>query len=265
MRPEILDYYELGGETHRLDAGTGRLEFLRTFDVLRRELPPAPARVLDVGGATGVYAEPLAALGYDVHVIDPVPSHVRAAAARPGVTAELGDARGLPAPDGQADAVLLFGPLYHLLDFGERLTAWREAARAVRPGGVVIAATISRYASLFDGFVKNYALDPRYRPRVDRVLDDGRQEAVGELGNGWFTSSYLHHPSEPPAEAIAAGLTVRRRVGLEGPIAMLGGRLTEILADEAETELMLDMLRTVEEEPTLLGVSNHLLTIAVRP
>ncbi|SNY45209.1 class I SAM-dependent methyltransferase [Paractinoplanes atraurantiacus] len=265
MRPEILDYYELGGETDRLGAGTGRLEFLRTFDVLHRELPPAPASILDVGGATGVYAEPLAAAGYHVHVIDPVPSHVRDAAARPGVTAQAGDARDLPAADASVDAVLLFGPLYHLLDFDERLTAWREAARVVRPGGVVIAATISRYASLFDGFVKNYALDPRFRPRVDRVLDDGRQEAVGELGNGWFTSSYLHHPSEPPAEAVAAGLTVRRRVGLEGPMAMLGPRLHEILADPAETELMLEMLRTVEEEPSLLGISNHLLTIAVRP
>ncbi|MEV4352253.1 class I SAM-dependent methyltransferase [Actinoplanes sp. NPDC049596] len=265
MRPEILDYYELGGETNRLDAGTGRLEFLRTFDVLDRELPAPPAAVLDVGGATGVYAGPLAQRGHPVHVIDPVPAHVAAAAARPGVTAAVGDARDLPAGDAGVDAVLLFGPLYHLLDYHERITAWREARRVLRPGGVVIAATITRYASLFDGFVKNYALDPRFRPRIDRVLDDGRQEAVGQLGGGWFTSSYLHHPSEPPAEALAAGLTVRRVVGLEGPMAMTGPRLHEILADPAETALMLEMLRTVEEEPSLLGVSNHLLTIAVRP
>jgi hypothetical protein len=63
MRPEILEYYRRGGERDRLSAGTGRLEFLRTRDVLRRTLPDPPARIADVGGATGVYAGPLAADG----------------------------------------------------------------------------------------------------------------------------------------------------------------------------------------------------------
>jgi ubiquinone/menaquinone biosynthesis C-methylase UbiE len=52
----ISGYYDRGGELDRLTAGRGRLEFLRTQDVLRRLLPPSPARVLDVGGGTGVHA-----------------------------------------------------------------------------------------------------------------------------------------------------------------------------------------------------------------
>jgi SAM-dependent methyltransferase len=264
MRPEILDYYELGGERDRLGAGTGRLEFLRTFDVLTRELPAAPADVLDVGGATGAYAEPLAALGYRVHVVDPVAWHVAEAATRPGVTAAVGDARDLPVADASVDVVLLFGPLYHLLEHGERVTAWREAARVLRPGGVVVAATINRFAALFDGFAKGYALDPRFRPRIERALADGRQESVGQLGGGWFTSSYLHRPEQALGEATEAGLTPRRQAALEGPMSFTGARLGEILADPAETHLLLDMLRAVEEEPTLLGVSSHVLTIATR-
>jgi hypothetical protein len=59
LRPEILAYYNRGGETTRLSAGGGRLEYLRTLDILGRVLPPPPARILDVGGATGVYARPL--------------------------------------------------------------------------------------------------------------------------------------------------------------------------------------------------------------
>ncbi|WP_261808657.1 bifunctional 2-polyprenyl-6-hydroxyphenol methylase/3-demethylubiquinol 3-O-methyltransferase UbiG [Nonomuraea sp. C10] len=58
---------------------------------------PAPARVLDVGGGTGVHAEWLAADGYDVELIDPVPLHVARAERLPGVTARLGHARALPA------------------------------------------------------------------------------------------------------------------------------------------------------------------------
>lgn len=84
LSPEILEYYERGGEHQRLTAGAGRLEFLRTWDVLTRVLPPAPARIIDVGGATGIYARPLAEAGYTVRVIDPVPDHVTAAGALPG-------------------------------------------------------------------------------------------------------------------------------------------------------------------------------------
>src|SRR5690242_19992080 len=102
LSPEILEYYEHGGEHGRLTAGAGRLEFLRTWDVLTRVLQPAPARIVDVGGATGIYARPLAEAGYTVLVIDPVPDHVAAAGALPGVTAAPGDARALPEPDASA-------------------------------------------------------------------------------------------------------------------------------------------------------------------
>jgi 2-polyprenyl-3-methyl-5-hydroxy-6-metoxy-1,4-benzoquinol methylase len=35
--------------------------------------------ILDVGGAAGVHAAPLAAAGHEVHLIDPVPVHVEQA------------------------------------------------------------------------------------------------------------------------------------------------------------------------------------------
>src|SRR6185503_9428583 len=113
---ELLAYYEQDREHGRLREGRGRLEFWRTQDVLRRTLPPPPARVLDVGGGTGVHAEWLAADGYDVELIDPIPLHVRRASELAGVSARVGDARDLPVPDAGADAVLLLGPLYHLAD-----------------------------------------------------------------------------------------------------------------------------------------------------
>ncbi|TYC02946.1 methyltransferase domain-containing protein [Micromonospora sp. WP24] len=264
VTPEIMDYYRQGGERDRLAAGAGRLEFLRTWDVLNRVLPEAPADVLDVGGATGVYAGPLARAGYRVHVVDPVPEHVAQAATRPGVTAVRGDARMLPVADHGFDAVLLLGPLYHLPIRAERVAAWREAARVVRPGGVVVAATISRFASLLDGFVWDYFSDARFRPLVERALTDGVHRNI-DADRRWFTSAYFHHPDELTAEVAEAGLHLRRRVAVEGPLWMTGARLPEILADPDLTDLMLEMLRAVEEEPSLLGASSHLLTIASAP
>jgi SAM-dependent methyltransferase len=163
LSPEILAYYRRGGEHDRLSAGAGRLEFLRTWDILTRALPAPPATVLDVGGATGAYAAPLARAGYAVTVVDPVPEHVAAAGALPGVAAVEGDARELPVADGGADAVLLLGPLYHLAARDDRVAAWREAARAARPGALVAGAVISRFASLSTAR-RN---PPRRRPRRD--------------------------------------------------------------------------------------------------
>jgi SAM-dependent methyltransferase len=263
LNPEILEYYERGGEHLRLTAGTGRLEFLRTWDLLTRALPPAPARILDVGGATGVYARPLAAAGYKVQVIDPVPEHVAASAGLDGVRAVPGDARDLPVPDGAADAVLLLGPLYHLPDRVDRVTAWREAARAVRPGGVVVGAVISRFASLVDGVARGYFTESDFVSIVDRTLGDGVHRNDGAAPR-WFTSAYFHRPEEPAAEAAEAGLTEIRTVAVEGPVWMTGPRLEQFLADERLTRVMLDMLRRVEHEPTLLGASSHLLTISRR-
>jgi SAM-dependent methyltransferase len=264
LSPEIREYYERGGELDRLTAGTGRLEFLRTWDVLSRVLPKPPARVLDVGGATGVYARPLAEAGYDVRVIDPVPAHVAASDALPGVTATLGDARDLPEEDASADAVLLLGPLYHLLDRADRVTAWREAARVVRPGGPVVGAVIVRFASLFDGIVKGYLAEDDYPEIVRHTLATGTHQNVDGRPVR-FTSAYFHQPEELAAEAASAGLADVRTVFVEGPVWMTGPRLAEFLADPVLTAAMLDMLREIEDEPSVFGASSHLLAIGRRP
>src|SRR4051812_50100873 len=76
MREEILAYYARGTEDARLRPGgapSGRLEFWRTQDVLRRLLPAAPARVLDVGGGSGGHAEWLARGGSAAGPLGPVP------------------------------------------------------------------------------------------------------------------------------------------------------------------------------------------------
>ena len=85
--------------------------------------------------------------GYQVKLVDPMAEHVAVAASLPGVTAVVGDARRLDAADASVDAVLLFGPLYHLIERADRLTALREARRVARPGGVVLAVGISRFAT----------------------------------------------------------------------------------------------------------------------
>jgi ubiquinone/menaquinone biosynthesis C-methylase UbiE len=173
LSQEILLHYASGHETQRLSQGVGQLELLRTQELLTRYLPASPAVIADVGGGSGVYACWLARQGYEVHLIDAVPLHVEQARAAshtqpayPLASGALGDARRLERSDASVDAVLLFGPLYHLTERQDRVTALHEAHRIVRKGGRVLAVGISRFASALDGLFRRLLDDPTFVPIV---------------------------------------------------------------------------------------------------
>ncbi len=256
---EVIAHYNEGDEHARL-TGLGRLELWRTQDILLRHLPPPPARVLDVGGGPGTYAAWLAGLGYAVHVVDPVPLHVRQAAAVPGVTAAIGDALALAEEEASYDVVLALGPLYHLVERADRVRAWREFGRVVVPGGLVAAAAISRFAALNDGLRQDLIGDPSFLHVVDMGLGDGKHR--NELNvPGRFTTAYFHHPDELAAEIADAGLELGGVLGVECT-AWLVATLPVLLDDPVRRKLLLSWLRRIEAEPTLLGASSHLLALA---
>jgi len=205
-------------------ADSGRLELLRTWDVLARVLPGAPAALLDLGAAAGRFAGLLAGSGYTVHAGPPV--------------------------GGRFDGVLMLDPRRHAAERSGRLRAWREAARWVRPGGVVIAAAVNRIASAFEGLLRSG------RP------DDGPPGCGSRaVCRTCAPPEYTHRPDELAAELAEAGLQLDRMLALEGPAWAISG-LGRILADGPSTTLLLDSLRELEGEPSLLGASARLLVLA---
>jgi 2-polyprenyl-3-methyl-5-hydroxy-6-metoxy-1,4-benzoquinol methylase len=79
---DLCAHYTPGAEASRLTRSAhGRLEYLRTQELVRRYLPPPPARVLDVGGGPGAHARWIAEDGHHVHLVDPIAHHVQAASA----------------------------------------------------------------------------------------------------------------------------------------------------------------------------------------
>jgi ubiquinone/menaquinone biosynthesis C-methylase UbiE len=103
-----------------------------------------------------------------MHLLDAAKFHVDTATKisitenKPLASITHGDARELPYDDEQFDMVLLFGPLYHLQEKSDRVKSIAEAKRVLKKNGVLLAATISRHASLFDGYWQGFIDDPAF-------------------------------------------------------------------------------------------------------
>jgi ubiquinone/menaquinone biosynthesis C-methylase UbiE len=220
---DLVQLYDVGDEDARLVAGRNRVEWVRTVELLTRWLPPAPARVLDVGGASGRYAAWLLERGYQVQVVDLVPKHVRQARDR-GLAAVQGDARALPCPEASADAVLLMGPLYHLPDGPDRATALAEAARCTVPGGVLVVAAMSRWAKAAVRTVQDQLGDVAVQAHLLRVMEHGHDSH----GDAFEQVSYNHDPAALCAELVSAGLRDVTVVGVEGPLGAQARRDTRL-------------------------------------
>ena len=269
LASEVQAYYARGGETRRLFQGHGLIEHARTQEIILRHLPPPPGSILDVGGGPGIFACWLAARGYHVHLVDAMPSHVeqaREASARqpetPVASLRVGDARRLEEADRTVDAVLLLGPLYHLTERGDRIQALREARRVLRPGRLLFAVGIGRFASLLSGMVDNFLGDPDAQAIVERDLRDGQHR--NPTDKDYFTTAFFHRPEELAGEVTDAGFDLVDLLGVEGPAWLLPD-LERRWADEAERERLIETARAVEREPTLLGIHAHLLAVARRP
>jgi len=266
---DVLRHYEGGVEAGRLEHGPGQVERDRTRELVLRYLPPPPAVVMDVGGGPGAHAVWLARQGYTVHLVDATPLHVeqaRTALAATGSSAwsaVVGDARALAAPAEAADLVLLLGPLYHLTEREDRVRALAEACRVVKKGGVVVAAAISRFASVLDGMARHLIDDPDFLAIVADDLAHGQHRNPKGVPD-YFATAYFHRPEELGSELAEAGLEREEVVGLEGPSWLLPD-IAERWADPARRRTLLDLLRRIEHEPALLGVSAHLAAVGRRP
>jgi ubiquinone/menaquinone biosynthesis C-methylase UbiE len=270
LSEEIAAHYDLGVEEPRLRRSQGMLEFVRTQEIVRRKIPPPPAVIWDVGGGPGIYSRWLAGLGYEVHLLDAMPLHVQqaktASASQPDhpiASIQLGDARRIPASDRSADVVLLLGPLYHLVEKDDRLASLAESVRILKPNGILLCAAISRFASAFDGMCRDFLADPVFLDIVKQDLDSGQHRNPTNHPS-YFTTAFFHRPDELAREMAESGFVVDQVLGVEGPGWLLHD-FDERWKGQEGRERILWLARALEAEPSLLGMSAHLLGIGRLP
>ncbi|MCT4353172.1 class I SAM-dependent methyltransferase [Streptomyces sp. Je 1-79] len=130
----MLDY---DAEADRYDETRGGVPRAgAAAEAVLRLVPPGARTLLDLACGTGLVTERLTRPGLRVYGADAAPGMARKAVRRVPGGIVLADARRLPLPDASVDAVSAVW-LLHLVPFTEAVVA--EAARVLRPGGVLIA------------------------------------------------------------------------------------------------------------------------------
>jgi ubiquinone/menaquinone biosynthesis C-methylase UbiE len=245
-----------------------RTEHAVTLRALRQYLPPPPARVLDCGGGPGRFAIALSEQGYEVTLFDLSAGNLRLAgekAAEAGIKIaryEHGSATDLSRfADGSFDAVLLMGPLYHLLDQENRVQALSEARRVLVPGGPLFAAFITRYASLRYAAAHDVSWPQTEPDAFQSLLERGLLPPRGEPGSR-FVAAFAH-PKEVPPLLREAGFEITTLLGVEGLVSMIEDGVNQLQGKEWQH--WVDINAQVAPDPSIHGCVEHLLAIAVKP
>jgi len=246
-------------EDARLEAH--QLEYDLTWRYLEQYLP-AKGSILEVGAATGRYTLELAKRGYQVTAVDLSPELIGAnrkrlteAGLEKQVQFVVADARDLGAVTGEFDAVLLMGPLYHLIVEADRHTALREAADRLRTGGILFSALLSRMA-VFSDLLRNNPGWIETQAEVQSVLADGKRP--DDFPRGGFRAYFVRIPEIAPLHE-AIGFETLTITGVEPAIAAEDANYNKL--EGKQRQLWLDLLYAISAEPSIVGASRHLLYI----
>jgi len=228
---------------------------------LKDYLPEPPAKILDIGGGPGRYAITLSRKGFSVTLADLSKKCLELAkekADEEGIRlvdylhANATDLRQIQGED--YNAVLLFGPLYHLLLEEDREKAIQEAKRVLKLDGIIFASFISRYSQV-RWAAKNKPEWIIEDPRPDELITKGAIIPRDEKDFG----AYCAHPSETKPFMEKAGFETLDLISCEGVISMIEEKINELTGDLWER--WVEMNYRLGKDPTGWGAADHLLYV----
>ena len=243
--------YDFFNEDARLNRSkAARVEFLTTTRYIEQYLTPG-ASILDIGAGAGEYSLYFARRGYQVSALELADNNIRAfrEKLRPedGIDLVQGNAVNLSRyADESFDAVLLFGPLYHLHAEADRQKCIAEARRVCKKDGTLFFAFISNDMVILTEF--------SYRP--DYFLNGDYDKQTFRLEDFPF----VFHTVDKCREMLrAGGVKIVKEIASDGVSELLEDKINAM--DDESYAQFLRYHFYICEKPEMLGMSNHLLFI----
>lgn len=172
-KENLIKYYNKFNEDKRLTRRHGIVEFNTSIHYILKYLGGEVKKVLDVGAGTGKYSGYLYDKGYDVTSVELVKHNLMTIKKNyPHIPSYIGNALDLSRfDDNSFDAVILFGPMYHLISDDDKVRALLEAKRVVKNGGFIfISYYMNDYAIFKHGFLDRNILDSINNGLVDDIF-----------------------------------------------------------------------------------------------
>lgn len=256
---ELEIYYNKFKENKRLLSRHGQVEFLTSLKYIRECLDGIDkAKILDVGAGTGRYSFALAEDGHDVTALELVEHNLDVLKSQKGkakIKAYQGNAMDLSRfADETFDLTLVFGPMYHLFTFEEKLKTLNEAKRVTKTGGTILVAYVmNEYGVITFAFKEKniracmeegmLSSDFHCQTKPKDLYDYVRLEDINQL-------------------AEASGLVRKKIIAADGPANYIRPVLKEM--DEESFRLFMEYHYATCERPELLGASAHTVDILVK-
>ncbi|MDP4177914.1 MAG: class I SAM-dependent methyltransferase [Bacillota bacterium] len=254
MITELEKYYNKFCEDKRLTRKYGQVEYITSMKYIHEYLKGNDdAKILDVGAGTGRYSVQLANEGYDVTAIELVKHNLGVLKSKgSSVKAIQGTALDLSRfSENTFDMTLVFGPMYHLYTFEDKVKALQESKRVTKANGVILVAyCMNEYSVITYGFKEN---------NVRECMSNGK------------LSDDFHVISEPKdlydyvrIEDInklneEVGLQRIKLIAADGPANYMRSVINDM--DEDTFQLFLKYHFSTCERPDLLGASGHTVDI----
>ncbi|MCQ2507225.1 MAG: methyltransferase domain-containing protein [Dorea sp.] len=258
---EIEQYYNKFNEEKRLNSRHGQIEFRISMEYIHEYLKQmeddgrdrASIQILDIGAGTGRYSVALSEEGYDVTAVELVKYNLGILKSKGSkVKAMQGNALKLKKlSDETFDLTLLFGPMYHLFSFEDKLKALSEAKRVTKPGGIILVAYVmNEYGVVTYAFKEQHILE---------CVEEGRfTEDFKTISEKKNLYDYMRIEDIDKLNE-AAGLERLKILSPDGPANYMRPFLNRLT--EEEFEWFVRYQKSVCERKDLIGAGAHTVDI----
>lgn len=248
----LIKYYNKFNEDKRLNTKHGQIEFKTALHYIDKYIKEND-KILDIGAGTGKYSIYYSNLGFDVTAVELVKHNLNVIEKNnKDIKCILGNAIDLSKLlDNTYDITLLFGPMYHLISYEDKLKALNEAKRVTKNNGYIfISYCMNEYAVITHGFIDN--------------------NIINELDNKRLNKDYLITPKEDDLYSFVrledinrllddSGLKRIKILSQDGPTEYIKKTVNKM--DNKTLDLFFDYHLKTCERPELLGAGRHILDI----
>lgn len=266
----IKAYYNVFDEQNRLIKAEGRLEFEIAFSLLMQYLDK-DCSILDLGGGAGRYSIELAKQGHKVtladlseRLLEQAKSEINSKSLPKLKSIDLVNATDLSCYDNESfDAVILFGPLYHLLEADERNKCITEVSRVLKKNGIVFASFIP-YLTGAVGVVSRALYFPNQvdENNLSLVFEKGKFINNADIG---FQEGYYPTSQEIDLLFSCNGFSKTLLRSLRGFGYNKEEKLYELLNnDEKLFARIIDLINDTSTDPAIIETCGHAIYIGCK-